>query len=623
MSAFVAVFNRNRKPVEPEIIERMLNATPEYAVNGQNCWVGGEIGLGRQHFWVLPEDAGEIQPLFDRASGCALVADVRLDNRQELMCLLGFRDDPVQSLSDSRLLFTAYLRWGTGCVDHLLGDFAFAVWDLRQRILFAARDPLGNRGLSYFVNDSVCLFASSIEQLLAHSTIAPRINEAKVAEYLMMEWSNQEETFFRDVYDLPPGHGLAISPERIERWEYCDLLPRAPIRYREPVAYADHFRELLAEVVRCRLRATGSIGVSLSGGLDSTFLAAIAARIIADQPTIPDLTGYSYAFERHTECDERRYIEPLIARLGIRSKYVWCDDLWTFRDLDRWPVHRDFILWDPYIWLPHAVMETARQDGCRILLGGYYGDSLMAGERFWAAGMLAERRFADLIREFWRVRREITWRTELPKVIRPWVPAWFQRTWRRIRHKHRKTVHDGLSRALARRVDLDARRLRYEGQVRSAPAAIREFYRSLRVDSLGQGAANVHRQYNRFGIEMLSPYADRRLVEFILAISADRIGKPGLGCNRWIQREAMRGLVPETVRLRSGKTAFYPLMKEGLFEKERVMVAELLRNPRMVALDYVDSAWLSKHPPDAALPLDDLTFLWLCLCLELWLQRYW
>ncbi|MFO1424805.1 MAG: asparagine synthase-related protein [Candidatus Competibacteraceae bacterium] len=622
MSAFVAVFNRDGKPVETEVVERMLDATPEYAVHGQNRWVDGPVGLGRQHFWVLPEEIGEVQPLFDGDSRCALVADVRLDNRGELIQALGLRGDSARLLSDSRLLFAAYRHWGAGCVDHLLGDFAFAVWDPRSKTLFAARDPLGNRGLSYFIDDSVALLASSVEQVLAHPMVAPRINEARIAEYLAVEWSNQEETFFQDVYDLPPGQVLTVSPERIKRREYCDLLPRAPIRYRDPAAYADHFRELVTEAVRCRLRATGRIGVSLSGGLDSTFLAAVAARLIAGRPAAPDLTCYSYAFERQVECDERSYIEPFVAQLGIKSRYVWCDDLWTFREIDRWPVQRDFIFWDAYAWLPQAVREAAHQDDCRVLLGGYYGDSLMAGERSWASAMLAEGRFAGWLRELWRARRELDWRAELLNVVRPWTPGWFRRIWRAMRSRRGGTAYHGLAPALARRVDLEARRAGYERQAAHLPPMIRGFYRSLRTNLPAQGTASVQRQYNRLGMELLSPYADRRLVEFVLAIPSDRLGRPRAGHNRWLQREAMRGLVPESIRLRLGKTTFYPLMREGLFKKECATVAELLNNPRMVALGYVSGAWFAKRPPTAALSDSEVLFLWLCLSLELWLRRY-
>ncbi|MDG4550412.1 MAG: asparagine synthase-related protein [Candidatus Contendobacter sp.] len=622
MSAFVAVFNRDGRPVEAEVIEQMLDATPEYAVHGQSRWVDRQVGLGRQHFWVLPEEVGEVQPLFDPDSGCVLVADVRLDNRGELAQALGLRNNPAPPLTDSGLLFAAYRRWGAGCAGRLLGDFAFAVWDPRPRTLFAARDPMGSRGLSYFVTDAVALLASSVEHLLAHPMVVPRINEAKVAEYLAVEWSNQEETFFQDVYDLPPGHWLMISPERIERREYCDLLPRAPIRYRDPAAYADRFRELVTEAVRCRLRATGRIGVSLSGGLDSTFLAAVAARLITDRPAAPDLTGYSYAFERHVECDERQYIEPLVARLGIKSRYVWCDDLWTFREIDRWPVYRDFIFWDAYAWLPQAVREAAHRDDCRVLLGGYYGDSLMAGEWAWTSTLLAEGRIAGLLRELWVARRELDWRAEALNALRPWTPGWFRRTWRAMRSGRRGMACHGLAPALAKRVNLEARRASYERQAASVPPTIRRFYRSLWTNLPAQGVASVQRQYNRLGMELLSPYADRRLVEFVLAIPADRLGKPGSGRNRWLQREAMRGLAPELVRLRPRKTTFYPLMREGLFEKECATVAELLQNPRMVALGYVDGAWFARRPPTAALAEGEVLFLWLCLSLELWLRRY-
>jgi len=147
------------------------------------------------------------------------------------------------------------------------------------------------------------------------------------------------------------------------------------------------------------------------------------------------------------------------------------------------------------------------------------------------------------------------------------------------------------------------------------------FYRHLRLACFAQGPASVRRRHHALRLEPLSPYEDRRLVEFVLSIPADQLGRPG--ADRRIHRRAARGLLPEAIRSRADRTSFFPLLREGLFERETAAVARLLTRPRIVEMGYVDAVWLATHPPSPNLPLAELEVLWLCLCLEMWLRRFW
>ncbi|HEV8240358.1 MAG TPA: asparagine synthase-related protein [Thermoanaerobaculia bacterium] len=608
MSGIVAVFRRDGRPVEAGEVERMLAAVPECSVDGQSAWVAGEVGLGHQRFWVLPEEMGEVQPLFDAEIGCVLVADLRLDNRGQLLRELAVTGDDAALWSDARLLLAGYLRWGQACVERLMGDFAFVLWDEREKRLFAARDPMGARGLSYHLSDGVALLASNVEQLLAHGAFAARLNESRVVDLLTMDWSDQAATFYRDVLDLVPGATLTVTATRAEVREFCDLLPVKRLRYRDQRNYAEHYRELVTEAVACRLRSTGRIGLSLSGGLDSTLLAAIAAPMVPQGGGASGLQCYSYAFERHPSCDERPFIEPLVAHLGVGSRYAWCDDLWTLRDADRWPVHRDYVLTDPYAWLPQAVNRLASQDGCRVLLGGYYGDVLTAGSREWAAGMAADGRLGELTVELWKNRSLPVWAGAARSLGRAMLPLWIDRL-RRRPARRRGESQPALDRRLVGAAD----------RVNSR----RGFHRHLRLACFTQGPASVRRTYHALGLEPLSPYEDRRLVEFVLAIPADQLGRPGDGNDRRIHREAARGLLPEPIRSRKDRTSFLALLREGLFDREAATVARLLARPRIVDMGQVAAVWLETHPPTASLPVEDLEVLWLCLCLEMWLRKFW
>ncbi len=153
---------------------------------------------------------------------------------------------------------------------------------------------------------------------------------------------------------------MTVTGDKVTKWCFWSPDETKRIRYTSDEEYAEHYLELLPEAVRCRMRSVGQIGVSLSGGLDSTPIAAIFANFLPTaRPEQASLKSYSYAFDRLAECDERRYIEPLVARYGIDAAYVPCDDLWTFRNFERWPALRDVVFYDAFAWLPDAVRKSA------------------------------------------------------------------------------------------------------------------------------------------------------------------------------------------------------------------------------------------------------------------------
>ena len=622
MSAILAIYNRDGAPVEGSVVEAMLAASAHRAVDGQDVWRDGAIALGHQRFWITPEEQGEIQPLVDGSGRYVLTCDARLDNRTELLGLLRIGSEEGRQLSDSEFILRAYIRWGMDCAEYLLGDFAFAVWDTRERTLFVCRDSLGARDVCYYGDDRRVLVASEISQILAHPAVEARLNEGKVAEYLADLWYDQEETFFQDIHYCPPAHCLLISQGDLRKWRYWDADPSLRIRYKTDEEYADHYLELLTEAVRCRLRSIGPVGISLSGGLDSTALAALAATLLPQSGIRQKrLKSYSYVFDELTSCDEREYIQPVVDRYDLEATYIPCDDKWTLRDLPRWPMERDYIWSDAYAWLPQGVRDEAQADGCRALIGGYYGDTLFDGGRFWALGMASGHRFGLLARTLFRDWRRIDWREDaFERGLRQLTPESWRRRYRRSRPRHAAPPAVGLHPDFVWRTGLEER----ERETELPPGDDRVWrhrYRTLMLSVFAQGAAAVRPVYSRQRMELLQPYWDRRLVEFILAVPEDQLARPG--CERWLHRNAMRGLLPEFVRERVGKTTFLPLMERGLLERERGVLESTLGNSQLVGRGIVDGEWLRGRLPLETLAAPDARFLWLCLSVELWLRAFW
>jgi asparagine synthase (glutamine-hydrolysing) len=371
------------------------------------------------------------------------------------------------------------------------------------------------------------------------------------------------------------------------------------------------------------MRSIGPIAISLSGGLDSTALAAVAATLLPQvRPSQDRLKSFSYVFDELHECDEREFIEPIVERYGLDATYIPCDEKWPLRDLARWPVDRGFVLGDPYAWLPTAVIEACRQDGCRLLLAGYYGDVLFRGGRYWALDMLREFRFKELAATLAASPADVEWRRDVfNSGLRPLIPRLFKQAWRRLRPGVGAEFRSSLHPSFIKRAGI-ASRIGGNGRELCFPAPGQwPRLRHLTLSVFAQGPAAVRKYYNRHNVEIEMPYQDRRLVEFVMAVPADQLARPGR--DRYLHRRAMLALLPRKVRERVRRTIFFPLFEKGLLGEERAAVASILEDPLIVERQIVREDWLRSVSDQGYFRSPHKDLLWLCLCLELWLTRYW
>jgi asparagine synthase (glutamine-hydrolysing) len=563
----------------------------------------------------------ENQPLVSPDRRLVLVSDARLDNREQLIPALigkGYLDSP--NPTDADLILAAYRCWGDACLQHLLGDFVFALWDAAERCLLLGRDALGSRSLCYQWDGRRCLFASEAGQVLDGSDLPVRINEGKIAEYLENIWDDQEETFFESVYYCPPAHCLRVSDRGLHKRRYWDIDPEARIRYWDEREYAEHFLELLTAAVRSRLRSIGPVGLSLSGGLDSTLVAAIAAGLLPET-NLPQehLKTFSYSFDELRSCDERNYIQPVVDRYQLDATYIPCDDKWTLRDLSNWPMERDFIWSDAFAGLPSAAMKAAQQAGCRVLLNGQFGDALFVGGHYWAADLLYERRFRELGRAYTRHGSQIRWKRDIVNYgLRQLIPPGLKQVYRQLRSDSAGWSNPGLHPGLARRTRLAERKARRRPRSNFTVPGKRARMSALTNSSWAQGWGETRKCHNQYQLEMESPYYDRRLVEYAMALPANQLGRPWR--NRWVQRNAMAGLLPEAVSERRSKTTFEPLMQKGLFSGEGVCLKNLLAQARIVEGNFVRADWLTDRLDGKTNSDQENLYLWLFISLELWLR---
>src|SRR2546425_624531 len=296
----------------------MLARLEHRGPDGTGAWREGPVALGHGMLHTTPESLREQQPLVGTRGDLVLAADARIDNRGELCSLLPAPSDAT----DAELILAAYERWGEHCPEHLLGDFAFAIWDGRTERLFCARDHFGVKPLYYHHRPGrLFAFASEIKGLLALADIPRRLNETRVAAYLVPLFEDKEVTFYEEILRLPPAHRLTVNRDGARTERYWALDPGHELRLGSDEAYAEAFRELFTDAVRCRLRSAFPVGAMLSGGLDSSSIVCVARRLVAADGGAR-LHTISANFDEPPQIAERRFLNAVVAQNGVRPHYL-------------------------------------------------------------------------------------------------------------------------------------------------------------------------------------------------------------------------------------------------------------------------------------------------------------
>ena len=293
MSGFVGVINVDGAPIDRHLLQRMTDSLSYRGPDAQDLWIDGSVGFGHALLSTAPER--ERQPLSLDGS-VWLTGDVRVDGRADLIVKLQTEGRPVlQTSPDAELVLHAYHAWGEGCVNHVLGDFAYAIWDGRTNRLFCARDHFGVKPFYYAWTGRYFVFSNTLNCVRLHPAVSPELNDAAIGDFLLFGY-NQEPTTttFADVRRLPPAHVLVWSADSLHLHCYWKLPTDGQVRYRRSADYVDRFRELWRIAVDDRLRAD-RVGVMMSGGLDSTAIAVTAHGLFSDRGEPFDLRAHTGA----------------------------------------------------------------------------------------------------------------------------------------------------------------------------------------------------------------------------------------------------------------------------------------------------------------------------------------
>ena len=550
MTALSGLWYFDRRPVAHDGCKRMLDAQRIYSTGASATWFDSGLALGRRLTRLVPEDAFDRQPLLGGEGRYILVADIRLDNRPALTEALAIPLSRSRNMSDAAFLLSAIERWGEKCLEHIAGDYAFAVWDTVARKLFLARDPLGQRPLYYHRGDGFVAFASMPKGLHALQEVPYELNEEALCE-LLVRAQDGTRSYFTGIERVPPGCVVSITEGSL-----CSRRHWSPSRQVLALTgadeYAEALRELLDEAVRCRLRGAENVGTFLSGGIDSGAVTTTAARLLMGAGrnvvafTAVPREGYKELGDRLVDESDHasataglsRNIEHVLVRSSRRDLLA--------------PLDRNFLLFDEPVgslcntaW-GDAIFDAARDRNLSVMLSGDFGNIGLSYDGF------------EFLPEAFRSGKWFALCKEMFAVVSKGTLSWRQVLGQTFGHLCSPELWIWLNQRFSKR---DLSIIRFTGINPSrltgglATRAMRGGFdfRPLkdgfgwRVEAL-QGVDPGN--YNKgilagWQIDVRDPTADIRLLEFCLAVPTEQSLRKGV--TRALARRALRDRLPRKV----------------------------------------------------------------------------
>jgi asparagine synthase (glutamine-hydrolysing) len=601
--------------IDQHRLARMRDALHHRGPDGNGLRVDGPAGLAHTRLAIVDVAHGE-QPMSNETGDVWVVFNGEIYNHAELRPALEASGHRYRTRCDTETIVHLYEELGDRCVDLLRGMFAFAIWDRPRQRLLLARDRLGIKPLYYSVDEGELRFASEIKGLLAADRCRRGFNDAVLPEFLSTRFVSGDETFFRGVRKLMPGHVLGWSPgEPIEPRRYWQLPD--PVRTTGASQSPGDLRARLDEAVSSHLMSDVPLGVFLSGGIDSSALAALAARKTAEP-----LQTFAVGFAE-SEANELPYARMMADHIGATHREVTVTPKSFFEALPHAVWHED----EPMAFsssVPLFVLARLAREHVKVVLTGEGADELFLGYNryrvtrwntslgrpYWAAMPGAARRsLRDAVRTLPAPLARIATRSFVG--LEPGLRGVYHENFAVFPVAHQQRLLRG---------DLLDRRDPYATQT----AYFDEATGGL-LDRLGRAELQSYllellmkqdQMSMASSIESRVPFLDDRLVEHVVSMPGD-VKLPGWK-TKGLLRAAVRDLLPAPILTRR-KMGFPVPLGAWLRGPFSTAVDELVLGPRALARGYFNRAALTElvgeHRTGRVSHTDAL---WLLLNFEIW-----
>jgi asparagine synthase (glutamine-hydrolysing) len=601
-------------------LEVMNHLISHRGPDGTGSWShsSGRVGLTHRRLEIIDLRTGA-QPMSDEG-GNWITYNGEIYNYIELRDELGA--DRFRTTSDTEVILLAYRKWGTEAVSHLRGMFSFALWDESRGLLFCARDRFGMKPFHYATVGDTFLFASEAKALLPFLP-AIETDPEGLRDYLTFQFCLDGKTLFKGIRELPAGHSLEVANGSLRMRRYWDVYFSPDFGHTSRF-FESELRERMADSVRVHLRADVPVGAYLSGGLDSSIVAALAS-----EAGEKGLMAFNGRFAMGSDFDESDYARELADDRGLDLSVVDIDVDDFVREIRRVIYHLDYPVAGPGAFPQFMVSQAARQHR-KVVLGGQGGDELFGGYARYLVAYFEQCLKAAIDGTLHDGTFIVSYESILPNLasLRQYKPM-LQEFWR-----------DGLFEPMDRRYfRLVSRSDEHRGEIRwdllGDYSPFETFQSIFLADNL-EGESYFDRMTHfdfktllpallqvedrmsmAHGLESRLPFLDHPLVELAATMPAD-IKFEG-GRLKRILKVAFEGLLPSRIAGRTDKMGFPTPLNQWAKGPARDFVVDILSSRAALGREFVDNRRVVRSLTSES------TFgrgFWGLLSLELWQQEY-
>ncbi|MBF0545523.1 MAG: hypothetical protein HQM08_13865 [Candidatus Riflebacteria bacterium] len=563
MSAICGIFYRDRRPFELESLRAMMNALAHHGKDGSGVWNGEHLGLGHQKLQITPESFYEHLPFRSPCHRMVVTADARIDNRDELFNKLGLSPGNETNTPDAHLILYAYEKWGETCPEHLEGSYTFAIWDERSRHLFCAVDALCSKCLYTYCTPQFFIFSTELKGILALPELHFQLDDAGFAQqaFLPKAYRDPQATSFKGIKLMRAATTCIVTASTMHTNTYWEPDFEREIRLKNEGEYVERFRELFFHSVRSCIRTNFPVGALLSGGLDSSSIVCTVARLQRERGKT--LTGISSVLPEDysgPESDERHYIDIVKRQENIAVHYVHPPVKSLCGYMNKSIEQSENPRYYHTYFLSSAFQEVARKDNIRVLLCGSRGEigpsspgngyvPELAVEGHWA-------RLVATLREMAKVENTSFFNAAWQNLITQLLPENIAHFYARVRGRRPVSFAE----ALIAQPDFFYQTMASAGitppdfvetHFKTFPNQKKTAFALFKNTSIPFLSSTMPEEQ-----EVFFPFANKRLIEFCLALPADM--KIRHGWKRYMIRAGMEGILPPEIQWRTSKKAFSP-----------------------------------------------------------------
>lgn len=624
MCGIVAIQHKNNQPIDERLLKRMADTIHHRGPDEEGIFINDHIGFYHKRLSIIDLSSGK-QPM--TSGNCTIVFNGEIYNYLELRQQLIQKGHSFKTHSDTEVILKIYEEYGEQGISTLNGMFAFLIYDQQKQKLVAARDHFGIKPLYIYEDDNKTIFASEIKAILEHPEVAALYDQDALNEYLTFQFILGEDTLFKNIKKVLPGHYLVINLK--------DNNSSRLVKYWEPTFKVDHhhtidyfiyeLRRLLEDTIKIQLRSDVPVGAYLSGGMDSSLVSILASRYIPQS-----LKTFTGAFREGKAFDESAYAQIVAEHCKACMHKIYPTELEFVDLLPKLIYHMDEPVVGPGLFPQYMVSKLASEN-VKVVLGGQGGDEIFGGYTRYVVAYLEQALKGAIYETNDEGEHIVSLQSIVPNLsyLKQYVPM--------MRHFWKKEAFEDMDRRYFHLIDRSESSLAlYTDDFRQKfdKEKIFEHFRELFNHPDTRSYFNKMTHFDMFGslpgllhvedrvsmavsLESRVPLLDRRIVDLIASMPVSMKFKGGE--MKFILKKAAGNILPEAILNRKDKMGFpVPLSiwaKNGAKDFfHDVLLSRQCRERGIFSSNKIEDLIQSEQPFGRT--------LWGALCLELWFRQF-